>query len=88
MIDFLMQENADVHIEAKKLEFPQPVVLVRGEESTPKDSFICTEGQILCEVPLDEIPFILLAVFYAFNMQYTIGCTNFLLISGAHIPRR
>lgn len=43
----------------------------------PKDAYITTEGQILCKVPVLEVPFVLLSVYYIFNMQYPSGCTNF-----------
>ena len=72
-----MQKNADADVEAKKIEHPQPAVLVRGETKKPHDAYICTEGQVLCSIPLDEATYALLCVFYTFNMQYTSGCTNF-----------
>ena len=43
----------------------------------PKDAYIAIEGQVLCKVPILELPFMLLSVFFIFNMQYPCGCTNF-----------
>lgn len=62
---------------AKDAKFPQPFVVVRGEVRNLHDGFMCVEGKVVCEVPLDSIPYILLCVFYTFNLQYTQGCTNF-----------
>ena len=50
---------------------------MKGEIAKPNHAFLCIEGIVLCEVPLDEIQFILLCAFYIFNMQYTNSCMNF-----------
>ncbi len=52
-------------------------MIVKGEIAKPIHAFLCIEGIVLCEVPLDEIQFILLCAFYIFNMQYTNSCMNF-----------
>ena len=63
-------------MEAANVKSPQPIVLVRGQITSPKDAFLCIEGQKLCELPLEEVPFILLCSFFVFNIQYTNSCTN------------
>ena len=62
--------------EAKKLVGPQPIAIVRGTVGNPKDAYIAVDSEVLCQVPLDIIPFILLCAFYVFNIHYTPGCTN------------
>ena len=66
-----------MNLEAKNQVHPQPVIIVRGEKNRIKDAFIVTESHLLCKVPVLELPFLLLATFYIFNMQYPSGCTNF-----------
>ena len=53
------------------------MIIVRGKANDPKDAYPATEGQLLCLLPLEKAPYVLLTAFYAFNMQYTAGCTNF-----------
>ena len=53
------------------------MIIVRGKANDPKDAYLATEGQLLCMLPLEKAPYVLSAAFYAFNMQYTAGCTNF-----------
>ncbi len=53
---------------AKDAKSPQPVAILRGDISKIQDGFICIEGKVVCELPLDSIPYILLCVFYTFNL--------------------
>ena len=57
---------------AKSVPFPQPCLIVAKSGEEFKYTYVATEGQVLCKVPV-----VLLCVFYALNMQYTHGCTNF-----------
>ena len=89
-----IQECADVSAEAKAIKLPQPVVIVRADNIVkPKDAYIVTEGQVLCQMPMEDIPYCLLCAFYAFNMQYTCCCINFYsfvehLFLGVEPPKR
>ena len=86
-----IQDYCDVVLEAKKATSPQPVVIVRGDEFKDlKDAHIPIEGQLLCSVPLDNVPYYLLCTF---NLQYTHACTNFysfleFLFLGVNPPKR
>ena len=71
------QGTANVSEKASGVKFPQPVIIIRGSFKDPKDCFIATESKVLSQVPLLEIPYILICAFYALNMQYTDSCTNF-----------
>ena len=62
----------DMHV-----EFPQPVIIIRGNLLHPRDAFIVAERQIICQLPFSDIPFGLLSAFYVFNMQDTYSCNNF-----------
>ena len=62
---------------AKSVPFPQPCLIVAKSGEEFKYTYVATEGQVLCKVPAEKAPFVLLCVFYALNMQYTHGCTNF-----------
>ena len=76
LFKFCMQEDADVGEESKTLLLPQPIALVRGELKTP-EMLLFLLSQSLCRAPLENLPYILLCSFYAFNVQYSNGCTNF-----------
>ena len=55
---------------------PQPVVIVRGTYTKFKDAYLVCEKIVLCKITQD-LPIILFAAYYVFNMQYCSGCTNF-----------
>ena len=69
-----MQEG-DIYLAAKALP-PHPCLIVERRGEVPKDTYLATEGQILCKIPNEQAPFVLLSIFYTFNMQYPSGCTN------------
>ena len=77
LIIIVIQEDADIGLEAKSIGFPQPAIILRGNFFHPRDAFLVIEGQMLCKVPLLNIPYVLLCAFYSFNMQYTYSCNNF-----------
>ena len=77
---FFLKDDTDISASAKAVEFPQPCLIVRKmieDPRAPTEAYVATEGQVLCKVPLEQAPFVLLSTFYTFNMQYTNGCTNF-----------
>ena len=56
---------------------PHPIVIVTGDYKNPNEAFLVCEKKILSEISIKEIPIFLLASFYAFNMCYPKGYTNF-----------
>ena len=71
------------------------MAIIRGQglTSKPKDAYIATEGLVLCKVPIQQVPFVLLSTYYVFNMQYSHGCSNFFsflefLFLGIKPPKR
>ena len=56
----------------------QPYILVIGEPDSYTQCFLVTDGQIVFEIEkVQNIPLILLAAYFAFNIQYPDGCKNF-----------
>jgi len=74
---YFLQEFADVAEEAKQAVHPQPLVIIRGTAADPKDAFLICEKQVLSKVAAGDLPIVLFATYYVFNMQYCSGCTNF-----------
>lgn len=56
-----------------------PVAIVKGTLSEPKEAYLAIEKEVICCVPINEIPLILLASFYVFDMKYTQGVSNVFL---------
>ena len=54
-----------------------PYAVVLGGHKDPKQAFMVIDGKIMCEIPIDDIPIYLIAVFYIFNICYPTGCQNF-----------
>jgi len=71
-----IQENKNITSAAIQLKLLTPVVIVKGTLSDPKEAYLTIEREILCKVPIKEIPMILLASFYVFDMKFTQGLTN------------
>lgn len=84
-----LQEFADVAKEAQNVS-PQPVVMVRGTQVKVKDAFLVCEKMVLSRIDADDIPLMLFATYYVFNIRYPIGCTNFLevIFINATPPKR
>jgi len=66
-----------VTTEAKALEYPQPVVLIRGSASNPKDGYLVIENIVMSRIKVEELPIVLFAAYYVFNIEYTAGTRNF-----------
>ena len=67
----LLQDTAIAKRAAAEVSTPQPCVVV------VKDAFLVIEKQIVCRIPdLTDLPAVLLAAFYTFNLHYTEGCSN------------
>lgn len=72
-----LQEDANINSEAKMQLHPQPTIVIQGEVNNMKAAYIAVEGHILCKVPVKQLPFMLLFVYYVFNLKYPSGCSNF-----------
>ena len=55
---------------------PQPCLLVVCKNGDVKNCYIVIEKNVLCSVNIDIAIILLFACFFAFNMEYTSGCTN------------
>ena len=54
-----------------------PYVLVIGDIQEPSQAFIVVDRQIVTEVNIIDIPLVLLAAFFVFNIHYPKGSNNF-----------
>jgi len=66
-----------VTTEAKAVEYPQPVVLIRGSASNPKEGYLVIENTVMSKIKVDELPIVLFAAYYVFNIEYVPGTRNF-----------
>ena len=48
-----------------------------GDYKEQSQSFLVVDRKVVSEVPTEDVPLCLLAVFYVLNIRYTPGCTNF-----------
>lgn len=71
-----MQENEYINSAINQLKTLTPLVIIKGTLTDPKCAYLTTEKELLFEVPIKEIPLVLLASFYVFDMKYTQGFTN------------
>ena len=75
----IFQEFSDVSTEAKNTEYPQPVIIIRGQAKTPKDGYQVVKNRIMSRIDLTDVPIILFASYHIFNLQHCTGCTNVFL---------
>ena len=68
----------DVSAKAREIEHVHPILIIRGSPKNPKDGFIICEKVLMSKADLADIPIILFATYYVFNMEYSIGCSSFL----------
>ena len=73
-MNFQLSQDSDI---STMLSTCPPIVIVTGDYKNPNEAFLVCEKKILCEISIKEIPIFLLPLFYAFNMCYPKGCTNF-----------
>ena len=69
---YFFQEFSDVSTEAKNTEYPQPVIIIRGQA----DGYLVVDNRIMSRIDLTDVPIILFASYYIFNLQHCTGCTN------------
>ena len=64
-----MQENESTKSAINQLKIINKI-------TDPKHAYLTTEKEYLFEVPIKEIPLMLLASFYVLDIKYTHGLTN------------
>ena len=74
--DISLQDYADPEEEATKVDYPQPIILIQGTLRKPNNATLALEKQALGNVKFSDLPVILLATYYVFNMKYCPGSTN------------
>ena len=53
----------------------EPYIAIVGKESL--DASLVVDHQVVDEVPIDNLPFVLMAAFFVYNICYPKGCNNF-----------
>ena len=71
-----LQESGTVETAAKGITVAQPCILIKGRLSALQETYLVVEKDILCAIPPKEAVTALMSAFYAFNIQYTPGCSN------------
>ena len=71
-----MQENESTKSYISHLKIMTPLAIIKGTITDPKHAYLTTKKEYLFEFPIKEIPLMLLASFYVFDMKYTHGLTN------------
>jgi len=71
---------------------PQPVVLVRGSASNPKEGYLVIENTVMSKIRVDELPIVLFTTYYVFNIEYAAGTRNFfqfleIIFLNASVPK-
>jgi len=55
----------------------QPCVIIKENQGKISQAVLVAEKNIVCTFNLREVGMVLLSAFYAFNMHYPEGCSNF-----------
>lgn len=53
----------------------EPYIAVIGKESL--EAYLVVDGTVVDEIPIDNLPFVLMAAFFVYNICYPKGCNNF-----------
>ena len=80
LISLYMQEHCDVSAVARDVDQAQPVIVIRGTHILPQEGYLVTEKALMSKLPvysLADVPLILFATYFVFNIQYCNGCSNF-----------
>ena len=64
-------------MEAKEVDQPQPLILVRGNVKNPKEGYLVSERLVLSKVKVEDTPVNQFTTYYVFNMEYCHGARNF-----------
>ena len=74
-ITILLQVASDVQAIARGRQ-RAPYVIVLGDHAQPQQAFLIVDGNVVSDIPVEDVPIYLLAAFYAFNICYPGGCHN------------
>lgn len=72
---YIIQGSTDVRTVAKGSGQLEPYIAVVGKESL--DAYLIVDQQVIDEVPIDNLSYILMAAFFVYNICYPKGCNNF-----------
>ena len=76
----ILQENTNMKGNIS-LKVVQPCIAIMWTLASPVGAFLCVEKTVVSKLTrLKDIGLTLIASFYAFNMHYTLGLTNFYIL--------
>lgn len=62
---------------ASKVPTPQPCVVLQGSFGQVQRAVLVVEKKLVAPFSPKDTPLVLISTFFAFNMHYTEGCTNY-----------
>ena len=77
MVLFLMQGCSNITSVAAENGNLSPYILIVGDYLEPRQAFLVTDRQVVSEVNIVDIPLVLMAAFFIFNICYPPSCGNF-----------
>ena len=55
----------------------EPYILVIGEDLQNIEAYLIVDKQVIDQIPFIDIPFVLMASYFTYNICYPKGCNNF-----------
>lgn len=72
-----IQASLGAQYAAENISEMAPTIMVKQQlGDVGGEAFLVSEREVICKVPVGEIPLYLLSAFYSFNMQYPRGLTS------------
>lgn len=72
-----MQGSSDVKAVVSGNQKLEPYILIIGEDTESIEAYLVVDKQVIDEVSFIDIPFVLMAAFFVYNICYPKGCNNF-----------
>ena len=54
-----------------------PYVLIIGNWEEASQAFLVVDKQVITEMKIQDVPFVLMSAFFVYNIHYPSGCSNF-----------
>ena len=70
-----MQGSTNVKAVVKDSGRLEPYIVIIGKESL--NAYLVVDQQVVDEVPIDNLPYVLMAAFFVYNICYPKSCNNF-----------
>ncbi len=70
-----LQVSSDINSLASSNQ-AEPHAIIIGDHKSQEQAFLIVDKKVVCEIPINDIPIFLLAIFYILNIEYPSGCAN------------